>query len=440
MNQPRSENRRIAVIGAGISGLSAAWLLRQQADVVLFEQDTRPGGHADTQHVTLAGTPHAVDTGFIVYNERNYPNLTGLFAHLGIATRPSKMSFGVSINDGAFEYSGDDSRMLAAMFAQKRNALRPAFWSMLRDIARFHREAPALLATDSTESLGDYLGRNRYGTPFIERHILPMGAAIWSASVVGMRDFPARQFVRFFHNHGLLTLKDPIQWRTVTGGSRVYVTRMMADLPAPRLGCRVASVARDDLGVLVRLADGSAERFDHAILASHADQSLAMLEQPTPDERALLGAVRCEDNLAVLHTDISFMPRRRAAWSAWNYLSANAQDHAAPVSLTYWMNCLQGIDSAAPLLVTLNPARMPDPALVLRTRHYRHPQFDAAAMRAQEALPGIQGKAGIWFAGAWTGWGFHEDGIASSVRIAAALGVAAPWAAADRSAALPIAA
>jgi predicted NAD/FAD-binding protein len=429
---PLAARARIAVVGAGISGLSAAWLLRDHADVTLFETQPRAGGHADTQLVRLAGAEVAVDTGFIVYNTLNYPNLTGLFGHLGVATAASEMSFGVSVGGGRLEYGGGE---LSQLFAQRRNLVRPRFWGMLRDIMRFYREAPSLLTSagpltsDGEESLGAWLDRNRYGRAFTEDHILPMGAAIWSASVDGMRAFPARHFARFFHNHGLLRVTDRPQWRTVAGGSRQYVARILRDLSSVRLGCGVQRVSRTAAGVHLTLDDGTAEIFDQVVLACHADQSLAMLEAPTHAERATLGAIRCQDNLAILHTDTALMPRRRGVWSAWNYMAEDTADHARHVSVTYWMNRLQGMQTAEPLLVSLNPRRRPDPAKILLERLYRHPQFDAAAMRAQAELPALQGAGGLWFAGAWTGWGFHEDGIASAVNVARLLGVAAPWAA-----------
>ncbi len=420
--------QRLAVIGAGIAGLSAAWMLREAFEVTLYEAQPRAGGHADTQSVTIEGQELAVDTGFIVCNDRNYPNLLGLFRSLGVAVQDTDMSFGVSIENGGLEYGGGT---LGQLFAQKLNLARPRFWSMVRDILRFYREAPALLEGSSTESLGDYLDRNRYGRPFAEDHILPMGAAIWSASVEGMRAFPARHFVRFFSNHGLLKLTDRPQWGTVTGGSRSYVAKVLADLGDVRLGRPVLGVRRVEGGVRVRDALGE-EAFDHAVLACHADESLAMLENPTPAEESVLGAVRFQDNLAVLHTDASLMPRRRRVWSAWNYLSESTADHGRAVSLTYWMNSLQRLPVQTPVLVTLNPDRAPAAERTLLARQYRHPQFDAAAMRAQEMLPGLQGEGGLWFAGAWTGWGFHEDGIASAVRVAAQLGVVPPWGGGER--------
>jgi len=418
------EKPKLAVIGGGIAGMSMAWLAREAFDVTLYEAEPRLGGHADTQLVTLDGAEVAVDTGFIVLNDRNYPNLEGFFRELVVATHDTDMTFGVSVGGGALEYGGSN---LGQLFAQKSNLLRPRFWRMIQDILRFNREAPALLDGTSPETLGDYLDRNHYGPGFTEDHILPMGAAIWSASVAGMRAFPARHFVRFFHNHGLLTINDRPQWRTVTGGSRMYVGRVRAALEGHiRTGEPVRRIARHEGSASVT-TDRDTQHYDQIVLACHADQSLAMIESPTEAERTLLGAVGFQDNRAVLHTDTALMPRRRSVWSAWNYLSRGAADHDQAISVTYWMNALQGLKTPRPLLVSLNPLVEPDPASILLTRHYTHPRFDTAAMDAQERLPAIQGTDRLWFAGAWTGWGFHEDGIASAVRIATALGLAIPW-------------
>jgi predicted NAD/FAD-binding protein len=418
-----AERPKLAVIGAGIAGLSAAWLLRAAYDVTLFEAEPRAGGHADTQVLTLDGENVPVDTGFIVFNNVNYPNLVGFFEALGVPSHDSNMSFGVSLERGAFEYAGGNFRQL---FAQPANVVRPRFWAMLRDIVRFNSTAPLLLETQSNVSLGDYLSAHRYSRAFAEDYVLAIGAAIWSASIEGMKAFPARSFIRFFVNHGLLKLTGRPQWRTVTGGSRVYVRRVLADLGDVRLGAAVTRVARARDGVDVTSAAGT-ERFEQVVMCSHADQSLAMIGDASADERAVLGAVRFQDNLAVLHQDAALMPKRHLAWSAWNYLSEGRADQGQAVCLTYWMNILQGMKTKLPLLVSLNPNLPIDPAKILMRKTYRHPQFDAAAVAAQGQLGQIQGRQRLWFAGAWAGWGFHEDGIASSLRVANALGVRAPW-------------
>jgi len=418
-----SDKAKLAVIGAGITGLSAAWALRHAFDVTLYEAEPRAGGHADTQMPVLDGQAVPVDTGFIVFNDVNYPNLVGFFKTLGVATHDSNMSFGVSKNNASFEYAGGELKQL---FAQPSNLLRPRFLRMVRDILRFNKAAPRLLETESTESLGDYLTAHKYGAGFVEDYILPMGAAIWSASVEGMKAFPARSFIRFFVNHGLLNITDRPQWRTVTGGSKVYVRRVLQDLTDVRLGAAVTHVTREE--ELVRVTTGeSSVLFDQVVLCTHADQSLGMMTNPSEAERAILGAVSFQDNIAVLHQDVALMPRRKLAWSSWNYLSQSRADHGEAVCLTYWMNLLQGMQTRLPLLVSLNPNLPIDPGKILLRKTYRHPQFDAAAIAAQEKLPGIQGRDRVWFAGAWTGWGFHEDGIASAIRVANLLGVRAPW-------------
>ncbi len=424
-----TEKCKIAIIGGGIAGLSAAWLLRNKFDITLYEAQARLGGHADTQTITLNGHAIGVDTGFIVYNERNYPNLVGFFAALGVATQASEMSFSVSIDKGALEYGGGT---LPQLFAQKRNLASPRFLRMLSDILRFNRDAPNLLQSPASEgmtdeSLGEYLSRKGYSAGFVEDHILPMGAAIWSASLAEMREFPARHFIRFFQNHGLLSVTNRPEWRTITGGSRHYVSRVRDVIGnSIRLASAVTRIERAEDSVLVT-NNHATEHFDQIIFACHADEALALLASPTTAEQKLLASIRFQENLAVLHTDANLMPRRRSVWSSWNYLAADQASPQQKISLTYWMNKLQSLETSTPLLVTLNPEIPPDPATVLATRSYAHPQFDAGAIKAQQTLPSIQGKDRIWYTGAWTGWGFHEDGIAASVSIAEALGAEIPW-------------
>lgn len=426
---------RIAVVGTGISGLAAAWMLNRDHEIVVFEQDGRIGGHSNTVDVQVGGCRSVpVDTGFIVYNEATYPNLTKLFGHLGVATEPSEMSFSVSIDDGRLEYAGSDS--LLGLFAQKRNFLRPRFWGMLRDILRFYREAPAVVAQEAGDgpTLGRLLAEGGYGRAFIEDHLLPMGAAIWSTPVDRMLDFPAESFVRFFQNHGLLTVTGRPVWRTVTGGSRRYVDRLSAGYRQRiRTGCAVIGVRRETDGVSIAHGNGGEERFDQVVFATHADQALALLTDASPEERRLLGAFHYRSNLAVLHRDPALMPRRRRAWASWNYLADGQRGGGAPVALTYWMNRLQNIDPASPLFVTLNPPLGPAPQTVLGSFAYDHPIFDAEAMAAQASLPNIQGWNRTWFCGSWCGYGFHEDGLTSGLAVAEALGARRPWSVTEAS-------
>jgi len=419
---------RIAVIGAGISGLGAAWALRRRHDVTLYESADRLGGHSNTVEVTAGGRSVPVDTGFIVYNERNYPNLVRLFGALDVATEPSDMSFAVSIRDGALEYSGTN---LAGLIAQKRNLARPRFWRMVADTLRFYREARALLrrADAPDVTLGEFLARGRYSAGFLDDHLLPMGAAIWSTPVAEMLEFPLPTFARFLDNHGLLQLTDRPRWRTVTGGSRRYVARVAAALGPNAIRHAAATrVGRDADGVAVRDALGETRRFDQVVLACHADQALGLLADAEPHERALLGAFRCQPNRAVLHGDPDLMPRRRSVWASWNYLAPEPDAaRRGAVAVTYWMNRLQNLDPALDLFVTLNPPRAPRAALVYGSFDYDHPVFDRAAIAAQRAMASLQGVRRTWFAGAWLGYGFHEDGLASGLAVARALGAPPPW-------------
>lgn len=425
------KRQNIAVIGSGISGLSCAWLLSQAHRVTLYEAAPRLGGHTNTVEVAQAdGRVVPVDTGFIVYNEQTYPNLTALFAHLGVETRGTDMSFAVSLRGGRLEYG---STSLRALFSQRRNLVNPRFLFMLKDLARFYRSAPEDLARGCDGlSLGAYLDANGYGKAFQQDHLLPQAAAIWSSSAADIRAYPAAAFIRFFVNHGLLELDVHArpQWRTVVGGSRNYIPKLTAPFVDRILtDTPVTAIVRDGAGAVVHSGRGS-ERFDQVVLATHANQALALLAEPTAEERALLSAFRYTTNQAVLHTDARLMPRRRAAWSAWNYRG----DSGGSGEVTYWMNLLQGLESAEPLLVSLNPSRPPDPARVIRAETYEHPLYDHVSMAAQERLWSLQGGRRTWFCGAHFGAGFHEDGLQAGLAVAEAIGgVRRPWTVRDES-------
>lgn len=416
-----ASNPSLAIIGSGIAGLSAAWALRGRYEVTLFEQDIRAGGHANTVTIDYDGQLIDVDTGFIVYNDANYPNLVGLFETLGIETRQTDMSFACASDD--LEWA---STFPQGVFAQKRNLVRPRFLAMLNDIRRFNARAVRDLATGQLEdmTLGVYLKRHRFGATFKDRYLLPMGAAIWSSRTDTMLDTPAQSFLQFLSNHGLLQFTPPV-WRTVVGGSRTYVDEIRAALDQRlKLGRAIASVQRTEGQTQVTAADGSVEAFDHVLLACHSDQALALLQDADSEERAFLGAIRFGQNTAVLHRDLSLMPKRRAAWGSWSYMTGSRDSTKSYVN--YWMNNLQSIDVNRPLFVSLNgPA--PDPALTFARFDYAHPIFDSAALAAQQQFNRIQGRGGIWYAGAWLGYGFHEDGITAGLRVAQALGADVPW-------------
>jgi predicted NAD/FAD-binding protein len=414
---------RIAVVGAGIAGLSSAYRLAQAGlDVTLYEGGSWFGGHSNTVDVTLEGRTHGVDTGFLVFNHETYPNLIGLFAELGVATAASDMSFSVKLPlpGRTLEWAGAN---LNTVFAQRRNLLRPQFYGMLRDILRFNREA-APLATSGfapAMSLGAYLEQGRYGQAFRDWYLLPMAACIWSCPTEQMLSFPLLSFVRFCHNHGLLRVNGRPQWHTVVGGSRRYVERLLAGIPQRRLATPVLSVRRGAGQVALRTEHGT-QYFDHVVLASHSDQSLALLDDPSDAERELLGAIRYQPNRAVLHTDTSCLPRQRKAWSAWNYQGARDAQGGARVCVHYLINMLQPLPFKTPVIVSLNPVEEPAPASVLASFDYAHPVFDGAAIAAQGRIATLQGQRNTWYAGAWTGYGFHEDGLKSGLAVAAALG------------------
>ena len=418
--------RRVAIVGSGIAGLSAARALSGHAHVTLFEAGTHFGGHTHTVDVTLDGITHGVDTGFLVFNERTYPRLSRLFTQLNVPRAASDMSFSVQVPHQGLEWSGGS---LGTVFAQRGNLLRPAFWSMLRDLLRFNRLATSLaLAGDATregdllEPLGAFLDRHRFGAPVREWYLLPMLGCIWSCSTRQMLEMPVATVVRFCHNHGLLQISDRPQWYTVAGGARRYVEKMLLAIPDVRLRSPVQWVRRPSSGGVLVHSNGQDERFDELVLACHSDQSLALLADASAQERSVLGAIGYQSNRAVLHTDTRMLPARRRAWAAWNYEhGAHAVGQRAHVCLHYLINRLQPLPWRRPLLVSLNPAREPAFSHVLGRFDYAHPVFDLAALAAQRELPALQGRQNTWFAGAWTRYGFHEDGLLSGETVAQAL-------------------
>jgi predicted NAD/FAD-binding protein len=422
---------RIAVIGAGIAGNTAAYSLAcapHVSEIVVYEKDHRPGGHSATVDIDYDGQAIAVDTGFIVYNTLNYPNLTALFEHLGVPTKASDMSFALSLDGGAFEWTGRREDMWDGLFAQRRNLANPRFLGMLMEILRFQRQCIGDRANGFAKglTLGQYLEARKFSNVLRDRYVVPMGAAIWSMPLKDLLSFPAENFIAFFENHRLLQREQPM-WRTVEGGSRTYVTLLQKRFrEALRLNCPVTSVTRDAMGVTVRDATGGSERFDHAIIAAHSDEALAMLADPSDQEHALLSAIRFRPNDVYLHRDVSLMPKRRKAWAAWNVLS---QRNAPPGDLcvSYSMNHLQGIDRNRPLFVTLNPVVPPAAELTFARFSYAHPQYDQAAFDAQLQLDAIQNQRRTLFCGAWQGYGFHEDGLVAGMLAAEKLGAYLPW-------------
>lgn len=420
---------RIAVIGAGISGLACAWLLGQRHQVTLFEREPRLGGHSNTREIALEGRSVAVDTGFIVFNEATYPNLIALFAHLGVETYRTDMSFAVSLDDGRLEYAGND---LKSLFAQKRNLISPRFWSMLRDTYRFYREAPGRVGALPGATLDEFLDARGYGRAFREDHLYPMAAAIWSTPSMDVGAQPAEAFVRFCENHGLLKLTDRPAWRTVRGGSRAYVEALRkASRALIRSGDAVVGVQRAEHEVVVKTRAGWPESFDHVVFACHADEALQLLQDADEVERRLLSPFRYARNVTYLHSDVAQMPRRRAVWSSWNYL-ARGEGHARqlPRQLTcsYWMNNLQDLGVKTPVIVTLNPMEPPREDLTYAMMTYEHPQFDRATLEAQKCLWSLQGRNRSWFCGAHFGAGFHEDGLQAGLAVAEQLGgTLRPW-------------
>jgi predicted NAD/FAD-binding protein len=415
--------RRVAVVGSGIAGLTVARSLSGDAAVTLFEAERWFGGHAHTVDVRLEGVACGVDTGFLLFNERTYPQLIALLARLGVAVAPSEMSFSVQAAARGLEWCGSD---LNGLFAQRRNLVSPRFLGMLADLLRFNRLASAIAVRRSDaeldESIGDFLDRNRFGNTFREAYFLPMIGCIWSCPTQQMLQFPVGTMVRFCHNHGLLQLSGRPQWQTIRGGSKHYVDKMVASIADARPATPVLSVRRlppaaGAAGVIVATDHGS-ERFDEVVLACHSDQALALLDDASMEERDVLGSIGYHHNRAVLHTDSSMLPRRRRAWAAWNYeRAADPNREDAGVCLHYLINRLQPLPWRTPVIVSLNPARPIQPDAVLGQWQYAHPVFDRAAVRAQRRVPALQGRSHVWFCGAWTGYGFHEDGLLSGLAV-----------------------
>lgn len=416
---------RIAVIGAGISGLACAWLLAKRHEVVLFEANRYAGGHTNTVDATVDGITHPVDTGFLVYNDRTYPNLIKLFAALGVESAASDMSLSVRIGDGELEWSGSS---LATVFAQPTNLVNPRFLRMLADLMRFNREATRLAESGAPLSgtLGEFLDSRGYGREVRELYLIPMAACIWSTPTTQINRFPLATFLHFCANHGLLAVSNRPQWRTVKGGAREYVKKLLAALHDVRLGCPVHQVRR--FADHVELAtDHGAERFDQVVLATHTDQSLAMLERPSLEERSVLKAIPYQANTAILHTDERLLPRRRRAWASWNFHAPKPELSEEPVSLTYLINRLQPLPFTTPVMVTMNPVEAPREDKVLGTYDYHHPVFLEGSDEAKRRVVPLQGRERTWFCGAWTRYGFHEDGLLSAVNVARQMGVAIPW-------------
>lgn len=426
--------KKIAIVGSGISGLSCAWLLNKSHEVTLFEKDDRLGGHSNTVSFNLKDKTVDVDTGFIVFNPVNYPNLVKLFELLNVDNCETEMSFAVSINHGQLEYSGTS---LNGLLAQRSNLIKPSFWKMISDLLRFYNESDQMLNDPALNalSLGELLHKHRYSNEFIYNHLLPMGAAIWSTPVEQMLQYPAGSFLRFCKNHGLVQLKDRPQWRTVVGGSKNYVQKIADELKGKiQLNSRIHRIIRNPQQVIIEDHHGNRQYFDDVVLACHSDQALALLDSPTENEKELLEQFPYQRNIAYLHMDEAMMPKRKAAWSSWNYLSEGPRDQSQQVSVTYWMNKLQPLNTEIPLFVSLNPVREPEKGSIIRTFFYDHPTFGTTSFAAQQRLWELQGKQRTWFCGAYFGYGFHEDGLQSGLAVAEQLGgIPRPWLLQDKN-------
>jgi predicted NAD/FAD-binding protein len=429
--QKKLAKQRIAIIGSGITGLAASWLLHKQYDVTLYEKNSYFGGHTHTHHITEDHNDLAIDSGFIVYNEKNYPNLVGLFNHLNIETQTTNMSFAFSLNQGELEYAGSG---LAGLFAQKGNIIKIKHWRLIREILRFNKIAhQSLDQTSKTDTLNtnlsliDFLSKHNFSDDLKLHYLLPMGAAIWSCPVDVMYQFPAHSFIRFFANHGLIDIKNRPQWRTVVGGSNQYIKKILADIGRQiTFKSAAVSVKRMPSKVIVTSQDGEQD-YAQVIFACHADEALELLEKPHAYEIKILSNFKYQENKTYLHTDKNLMPKRKKAWSAWNYLASSEEITPNKMTASYWMNCLQKLNTDNNYFVTLNPFVEPDADKVIREMIYHHPVFDNDAITAQQYLKEIQGLDNTWFCGSYTGYGFHEDALASSVTTCQQLGVTAPW-------------
>jgi uncharacterized protein len=410
---------RIAVVGSGIAGLSCAWLLAREHEVTLYEANSHIGGHTHTHDIEIDGRNYAVDTGFIVFNPPHYPLLHKLFETLGVESQPTTMSFALKNERSGLEYNATD---LGGLFCQRRNLVSPRFWGMIGDIMRFYREAPTLLDhTDAGPTLADYLAAQRYSAAFRDDHIVPMASALWSSPSTQILQFPAKYLVQFMANHQMMQARGRAPWRVVKGGSQSYVRALRTQWQVrERLDCAVTHVARDADGVKIDSRAGR-ERYDEVVLACHADQALALLADASEHEHAILGAMPYQENDTVLHTDASVLPTRRRAWAAWNALVP--KDRSEDCTVSYCMNLLQSLDAPQPLLVTLNRTAQIAPEKILRRLRYHHPLYTPRSVAAQARRAEIQGVRRTWFAGAYWGWGFHEDGMRSGVEVAKALGV-----------------
>ncbi len=417
--------KKLAIIGTGISGLGVAYLLHKDYDITVYEQEPRLGGHARTIDVPTQNGNIAVDTGFIVFNYRNYPHLTGLFKHLDVPVKKSDMSLGLSLEHGAFEWGCRD---MNGIFAQRSNIVKPRFWRMLRDITRFNKQAVSFTKQHPDITLLQLLDMLHMGQDFRNRFLLPTAGAIWSSSPDQITEFPASSFINFFDNHGLLTINDQPEWYTVDGGSREYVARLAAPFADRiRLACPVASIDRSHDHVMITSENGQQDQYDGVIFATHSDQALRLLQDASPEETATLGNIPYQNNRAYVHTDPSYMPKRKACWSSWNYLCDDAVDERARITVTYWINRLQSIDPSTPIFVTLNPPVPPDKQFILDETMFEHPVYDADMVKAQQKMSALQGKQRTWYCGAYLHHGFHEDGLQSAVNVATSLGCDIPW-------------